>query len=274
MGFSQSQTKAHGTNSVPWLLLTKCESNLSPFLLPYPLPPGESENRLLRAIIFDFDGVIVDSEPLIMDLTRRMAALEGWNVTAEEYYRDYLALDDRGIVERLYHAHGRPLDVRRRDELVRWKEEVYLEAIREGLPAVPGAREFVRRCAARYPLAIASGSLRREVEYLLSKLGLEREFSALSTAEECERSKPDPCAYLTALTKLQALESFRDRRLQAAECLAVEDAPAGIDAAHAAGMKCMALAYSRPAGELRHAEWAYSTFAEACLSRVEDGFRS
>ena len=71
---------------------------------------------MLRAVIFDFDGIIVDSEPLILKLTQEMAALEGWAVSEDEYYHDYLALDDRGIVEHLYASHGRPLDARRRDE--------------------------------------------------------------------------------------------------------------------------------------------------------------
>ncbi|MGH9449498.1 MAG: HAD family hydrolase [Terriglobia bacterium] len=225
---------------------------------------------MLRALIFDFDGVIVDSEPLIMDLTRQMALREGWTVSAEEYYRDYLALDDRGIVEHLYRTHARPLDVARRDEIVQWKAEAYLEAIRGGLPPVPGAPQFVRRAAARFPLAIASGSLRQEVEYLLGKLELREEFGVLSTADDCERSKPHPCSYLTALRGLQRLKRFADAPLQPGECLAVEDAPAGIEAAHAAQMKCMALAHSRPAAELHSAEWVYSSFAEVDLEAIEE----
>lgn len=227
---------------------------------------------MLRAIIFDFDGVIVDSEPLIMELTQQMAAREGWTVSAEEYYRDYLALDDRGIVEHLYRTHGRAVDLARRDELVHWKAEAYFAAIRNGLKPVPGAPEFVQLAATRYPLAIASGSLRQEVEYLLGKLRLREEFAVLSTASDCEHSKPHPCSYLTALRGLQQLKCFKEEPLQANECLAVEDAPAGVEAAHAAHMKSMALAHSRPAADLRHAEWVFSTFAAVELKEIEEGF--
>src|SRR5579875_3010338 len=108
-----------------------------------PVCPPNGAFDLLRAILFDFDGVIVDSEPLIMRLTQQMAAREGWIVTAEEYYRDYLALDDRGIVEHLFQSHGQPVNAARRDELVRWKAQAYQEAIGDGLPAMPGAIEFV-----------------------------------------------------------------------------------------------------------------------------------
>src|SRR6266542_2548690 len=105
-----------------------------------------------------------------------MAAQEGWMITEEEYYRDYLALDDRGIVEHLYRSHGQSVDEGRRDELVQWKARNYWEIIREGLPPLPGAVDFVRSLAERFPLAIASGSLRTEIEHLLEKTGLRQAF--------------------------------------------------------------------------------------------------
>lgn len=226
---------------------------------------------MLRAIIFDFDGVIVDSEPLIMALTQEMAALEGWTLTEEEYYRDYLALDDRGIIEHLYCTHGKVVDPIRRDQLIRWKAKAYSQVTRNGLPALPGAVEFVRQAAERFPLAIASGSLREEVEYLLGKLRLREVFVVLSTADDCERSKPDPCTYLTAIERLGRLESFAACPLRPSECLAIEDAPAGIEAAHAAGMKCLAVAHSRPLSELQHADWVFARLADADLQKVTSG---
>ena len=112
----------------------------------------------MRAALFDFDGVLVDSEPLIFELTRQMALKEGWTLSREEYFRDYLALDDRGIIEHLYESHGRALNLIRRDELIAWKFRTYAEAIRDGLPTMPGAVDFVRKVAEKYPLAIASGN--------------------------------------------------------------------------------------------------------------------
>jgi HAD superfamily hydrolase (TIGR01509 family) len=223
---------------------------------------------LLRAIIFDFDGIIVNSEPLIMRITQQMAALEGWSVSEEEYYRDYLALDDRAIIEHLYRSHGLGCDHRRRDELVNWKARTYMEAIREGLPAMPGAVEFVRKAAELYPLAIASGSMRHEIEYLLGKLGLREAFAVLTSAEDTEFSKPDPAIYLYALGQLQQLPCFAEQDLVASECLAIEDAPAGVQAAHAAGIKCVALAHSRPSDELLHADACFHSFAEIDFDRL------
>ena len=255
---------------------------------------------MLRAIIFDFDGIIVDSEPLIMRLTQRMAAREGWTVSDEDYYGNYLALDDRSIIEHLYETHGHRIDHARRDELVEWKTRLYAEAIREGLPPIPGATEFVNEVAAQFPLAIASGSLRSEVEHLLQKLGLREKFEVITTADECDRCKPDPEIFLRALKRLGQLPAFnsgaKGRKakgeklshihemangqkgetlpvpLQAVECLAIEDAPAGVRAAHAAGMKCLALAHSRPLEALQDADWACREFADVDLEKIRVAF--
>ena len=227
---------------------------------------------MLRAIIFDFDGIIVNSEPLILKLTQEMARREGWTVTEEEYYRDYLALDDRGIIEHLYRSHGRPVQTARRDELVAWKGREYESMIRGGLPALPGAVEFVRRAALRFILAIASGSFRSEIEHLLEKLGLREKFAALATADDCEKSKPHPDVYLKALARLRELPLWHNKPLEAAECLAIEDAPLGIVAAHAAGLKCLALSHSRPLDELREADWVARQFQEVDLERISRDF--
>ncbi len=227
---------------------------------------------MLRAIIFDFDGVIVDAEPLILKLTQQMAAQEGWSVSVEEYYQDYLALDDRAIIEHLYRSHGRPVDNARRDALVAWKSGAYAKIIENGLPAMPGAPEFVNRAAKIYPLAIASGSLRSEIEHLVGCLGLRERFAVLATADDVERSKPDPAVYLKAIERLRQIPLLRTPPLLASECLAIEDAPLGVSAAHAAGMKCLALTHSRPRAELAHANWIFDHFKEIDLGRIAEEF--
>ncbi len=223
---------------------------------------------MLRAVIFDFDGIIVDSEPLILKLTQEMAALEGWTVTDEDYYRDYLALDDRGLVEHLYASNGRPVNLARRDELVAWKGEHYHAIIENGLPPIAGAADFIAEVSRFYPLAIASGSLRAEIQHLLVKMGLRHKFSILATADDCERSKPDPEVYLKALARLRELPKFRAEPLQPEECLAIEDAPLGVVAAQAAGFKCLAITHSRPAQELQHAELVAPEFSAVNLAKI------
>ncbi len=116
------------------------------------------ERGLLRAIIFDFDGVLVDSELLIFKLTQEMVAKVGLSLTEEEYFRHYLGLDDREILRNLCRRHGRAISQARLDESIAWKARTYANDIRDGLPLVTGAIEFVRRAKARCPLAVASGS--------------------------------------------------------------------------------------------------------------------
>ena len=227
---------------------------------------------VLRALIFDFDGVLVDSEPAILKLTQEVAAREGWTLSEADYYRELIHLDDRAMVDRLGQLHGRAIDPARRNELVEWKTRAYQEIIKDGLPPMPGAVEFVDKAATRFPLAIASGSLRPEIEYLLEKTGLRDRFAVLATASECERSKPDPQSYLMALEALGRLPRFARQPLGAAECLAIEDSAGGVDAAHAAGMKCLALTYSCPAEELAHADWVCRSFAEIDLAKIEAAF--
>ena len=232
----------------------------------------EGASLLLRAIIFDFDGILVDSEPLIMKLVQEIAAREGWALPEEEYYRDYLALDDRAILEHLWRSHGRTLSLARRDELLDRKARAYEKIIQDGLPPMPGAVQFVLSAAQHFPLAIASGSLRVEIEHLLQKLGLGEKFEVLATADDCQRSKPDPEVYLRALTRLQELPPLHEPRLRAGECLAIEDAPMGVVAAHGAGMKCLALAHSRPQAELQHADWVAKEFADVNLDIIRAAF--
>lgn len=231
---------------------------------------------MLRAIIFDLDGVLVDSEPLIFELTQEMAAKEGWTLTEEEYFRHYLGLDDREILRHLYRRHGRAVSPARLDELIDWKARTYANLIRDGLPPVPGAIEFVRRASAQFPLAVASGSQRAEVEHLLAKIGVREEFQVLATVGDRERSKPAPDVFLKALEGLQGLSRFRpeleNAPLHPTECLAVEDAPNGIEAAHSAGMRCLAVAHSRPPGKLRRADWVFRQLADVDLEKIRDAF--
>jgi beta-phosphoglucomutase len=131
-----------------------------------------------------------------------------------------------------------------------------------------GAAEFILEMERHYPLAIASGSLRVEIHHLLTKMGLRDKFSVLATADDCQRSKPDPEVYLTALSRLRDLPQFREEPLQPAECLAIEDAPLGVVAAQAAGFKCLAITHSRPAEELQHADLVATEFAGVNLPDI------
>ena len=157
----------------------------------------------LRAVVFDFDGVIVDSEPLHFRSLRDVLLTEGVQITEEEYFDLLLAYDDRGAIRRALEHHGEPVGPERMDRLATKKIVRFAELIPE-IPVFAGAAELVRKLAAELPLAIASGARREEVDAILRGLGLREAFAAIVGAEDTPRTKPDPAPYLEAARRLAA----------------------------------------------------------------------
>ena len=229
---------------------------------------------MLRAIIFDFDGIIVDTEVTIFHLFNELAAKEGFSISKEEYFRDYLALHDRAVLKLLFSRNGGKLTEARLAELLEWKNKRYMEIIQDGLPPLPGALEFIDRVSKDYPLAIATGSIRSEVSHLLGKLDLSKKFPILVSADDFGPSKPDPACFLLTLEHLRLQPIFSKDTLQADECLVIEDSPAGIAGARAAGMRSLGLAHSVPVDKLSAAgaDWRAENYAMINWNELVAGF--
>jgi len=223
----------------------------------------------LRAAVFDFDGVIVDSEPLHYRALRAALLPEGVEITEEEYLRIYLAYDDRGAIEKALQHHGEPADPERVDRIEARKVESFAGLI-PGIPVFEGAREVVRALAAEVPLAIASGARHDEIEAILGGLGLRDAFQAIVGVEDAERTKPDPAPYVEAARRLAA----RAPGLDPGECVAFEDSIPGIAAALGAGMKVVGVAHSYPADELRAAHRVVDSLAGFDTSSLRGLFAS
>ena len=208
---------------------------------------------MLRAALLDFNGVLVDDEPLHLRLLQRVLSEEGLEpFTEEEYWRLYVGLDDRAVFRALLARAGGPADEPR---LMRWiarKSSYYQEEVRRaGYPFFPGAAEAVRALAgAGLPLGIVSGALRDEVEGALVLAGLRDAFKVLVTAEDVAASKPDPEGYRRGLQALNAAPPLPERLLHPHEVLAIEDTPAGLQAATTAGLTTLALAHTYPKDQL------------------------
>jgi beta-phosphoglucomutase len=203
-----------------------------------------------RAIIFDFDGVIADSEPLHLAAFQQALEPEGIILTTEAYYADYLGYDDYDAIVAALREAGRPPTEENVQALMAAKAEHFLALVRDGVRILPGVPAFVRDSAARAPLAVASGALRREIELILAYAGLRKAFEAIVSAEDVSEGKPAPESFLTALERLK--ERVPD--LQPGECLVIEDSRAGVEAARRAGMRCLAVTNSYPASELGAAD--------------------
>jgi HAD superfamily hydrolase (TIGR01509 family) len=226
---------------------------------------------MLRAVIFDFNGVLIDDEPLHLELFQRVLREEGISLGREEYFTRYLGLDDRGCFSGAFRDCGRPLDERLLRELIRRKAGYYRETIEARLTVFPGVAKLIPALAAKYPLAIASGALRDEIDMILEKIGLKNCFQAIAAAEDVSEGKPNPEVFLKALALLNFGQSAR--RIQPADCLAVEDSRDGILAARRAGMKCLAVTHSYPASKFTDVEAVVAGLSEVTLSSLEALFR-
>ncbi len=206
---------------------------------------------MIKALIFDFNGVIVDDEPIHMRMFQQALAQEGIAMTDAEYYRRYLGMNDRDCFTAVLSKEGRLAGPAQVQKLIRRKSLLYNAYIAKHLIFFPGACAFVRRMAKRYPLAIASGALRSEIRYILRRGRLTRCFAAVVAAQDVKNGKPHPEGFQKAL---QALNKRLPGRLKPQECLVFEDSLEGIRAAKKARMHCLALATSHPAAKLRGAD--------------------
>ncbi|HWP43222.1 MAG TPA: HAD family phosphatase [Blastocatellia bacterium] len=225
---------------------------------------------MLRAIIFDCDGVIADTEPIHMAAFQKALLEEGIEISEEEYYSRYLAYDDRGCFTKVFADRNRQLDEQRLVELVRRKAQYVGPAMRTHMRIFPGVADFIGRAAASYPLAIASGALRHEIEMVLECGGVRHYFDAVISAEDVERSKPHPDPFLKALS---AIAASRREEIAAAECLVIEDSVHGVRAARLAGMVCLAVTNSYDEAQLAEADRVVSSLEGLTLKEVEELFR-
>jgi HAD superfamily hydrolase (TIGR01509 family) len=203
----------------------------------------------VRAVIFDFDGVLVNSEPLHFRAMRESLIPEGIVIEAAEYLHKYVAYDDRTAIGLALEEHGRPVDFVRVEIIADRKARMFAE-LKGGIPFFPGARELVRSLRQEeVPLGIASGARCSEIVDLLEAGGLRDAFAAVVGADNVERTKPHPDPYLEALRRLQPVAPG----LEAADCVALEDTPPGIAAARAAGMIVVGVAHTYDATVLASA---------------------
>jgi beta-phosphoglucomutase len=214
---------------------------------------------LLRAVIFDCDGVLADSERAHLRAFQRVLEGEGVSLSEEAYFDRYLAMDDRGCITAVLRDAGREIAPEALSDLVSRKSRAYLEEIGDGLALIPGAADLARALARRLPCAIASGALRHEVEMVLEKASLAGVFRVIVTTEDVAHGKPDPEAYETALARLNEAVG-PPRAIRPEECLVVEDSRHGVSAARAAGMRCLAVTTSYPAEALAAADRVIDSF--------------
>ena len=218
------------------------------------------------ATLFDFDGVLVDSEPVHLAAFNDVLAPRGVTIDERAYSERYMSLDDAGVFRLALAVEGRAPPEDEVRALVEAKSPRFLVRFAETFRAYPGAAEIVARRAARGPVGIVSGALEPEIVFALEKMGLSGAISFVVSAERTLASKPDPAPYLLALEELRLLDHARG-------AVVLEDSLGGIVSAKRAGLRCIAVAHSYSRDELLRAgaDAVVSDLASATDVLLESG---
>jgi len=213
----------------------------------------------IKALIFDFDGVLTDTEPIHMNAW--LSALEslGISFTEEDYKNFYIGLNDRDFLDEVGRRNSIHFDDAQKTDLIEIKAATCMESLKLEIPLIPGVKEFIEKSSKKYMLAICSGALRSEIEFILKKSGLFNYFSVVISSESVKKGKPDPEGYIRALEEVQKISPSV---ILADEVAAIEDSPKGIEAARKAGLKCIGVTNSYPRAELNSANLVVDSLAE------------
>ena len=193
---------------------------------------------MLKAIIFDFDGVITDSEPSHLRMFQKVLLEMGISLDKKEYYEKYLGMDDKGCFATVLRSHGIDTDPDLIQSLIKKKTNYLMEAMKSDLFIYPGVVDFIEKARKRYLLAVASGALRHEIEFVLIHTGVLSAFDVIVSAEDVQEGKPNPECFNLALRRLNEMG---ERDIRPEECIVIEDSIAGIEGAKGAEMKCIAV---------------------------------
>ena len=224
----------------------------------------------MDALIFDFDGVVVDSEPIHLMGFRAVLESVGLKMTDDEYYQKYLGCDDHDCILIAGRDQGREFDEAAIADLTAVKTRLVQRAIAESIQPLPGAVDLITAAArADVPLAVCSGALRAEIELAARTIGILDHFLLLVPAEDVDQGKPHPQGYELALDRLRTATG---QPLRADRTLAIEDSPAGISAAKSAGMRVLAVTTSYGPAELQQADRIVTRLTEVDLSQLRAMF--
>lgn len=221
----------------------------------------------LAGVIFDFDGVLADSEPLHLRAYQEVLAARGIEVAATDYYARYLGFDDPGVFRAIARDQGQAWSNDTLKELIRVKGERFDRLVVQGEAMFPGAADCIRRVSTEVPVAIASGALGPEIETLLSTTGLRHHFKVIVASGDTPRSKPAPDPYLLAVELLRPFVAVAGHDPDGCY-VAIEDSRWGIESALGAGLRCLGVAQTYAATDLRAAHMVVATIGDVELNAL------
>lgn len=225
----------------------------------------------LKAVLFDFNGVIINDEAIHQQLTEEIILEENLRPSADEFREVCLGRSDRACLEEILKRRGRIVTQEYLTKLITSKAEAYqhqLEAM-DKLPIYPGLEDLIFKLrVAQLPMGIVSGALRCEIELVINRANLAQHFCVIVAGDDIKVSKPEPDGYLLAVEKIN--QQYPTLNLRSNECLVIEDTPAGIEAAKRAGMQVVGVANTYPFHMLqRQANWTVDYLNDLELERVQ-----
>jgi beta-phosphoglucomutase len=208
---------------------------------------------MIKAILMDFNGVIINDEPLQMRAYQEILKGEGIDLTEEEYF-DSLGMDDKALVESSHKRAGREILPVNRQKIIDAKTAKWRELVDREIPVFDEVENFVRKMEKDFALGIVSMARREEIDFILEKMKLRDCFSIIVSAEDVSNHKPNPECYRKGFTMLDAVRTRRGHNpIVQSECLVIEDSPQGIMAGRGAGLKTLGITNTVSAERLREA---------------------
>ena len=229
---------------------------------------------MLKAVLFDFNGVIINDEPIHQELINEILLGENLLPLGSEFAELCLGRSDRVCLRNVLTRRGRQVTEEYLTKLINKKASLYRERLGklEKLPIYEEIYSFLKRVKARdLQIGLVTGAIRSEVESILQRTGLGDYFSVIVTGDEISTSKPQPDGYLLAVERFNRWNF--NLQLQPWECLVIEDTFAGCEAAKRAGMQVVGIAHTYPFHFMqRVSNWAIDNFSQLDLDRVEETF--
>lgn len=220
----------------------------------------------LQAIIFDFDGVIADSEPLHLRAFQQTLREEQIDLSSADYFSRYLGFDDVGLLRALASDRGLAMSDTRLNEILVRKGARLQQMLDGDHMLFPGAADFIRDAAAEVPIAIASGALRPEILDIITGAGIGELFTTIVASGDTPQSKPSPAPYALAFEQLRTRTG---RDLDPRRCVAIEDSRWGLESARGAGLRCVGVTTSYAAADLAGAELVVAGLGRLTLADLD-----
>ncbi len=229
---------------------------------------------VLKAVLFDFNGVIINDEPIHRELIDEILLAENLQPQGKEFWQISIGRSDRACLHDLLKLRGRFVSSETLDKLIAKKAIAYRQRLAQlvTLPLYPEVVQFIDKMyASGYKLAVVTGAIRSEVELVLKQGEIDRYFDTIVAGDDINQSKPDPAGYLLSIKRLNQLHP--DLNLLPSECLAIEDTFPGIQAVKSAGIQAVAITHTYPFHMLqRRANWTIDSFADLELDRIKQFF--